>query len=85
MPPNFFLLHATKEGLCYRIVIAATSATHARTEMMLATETQPRITAELRALIRMNNDFADRLSPPNRHQQCIQYNFRLFMPNIFFP
>src|SRR5262245_45516428 len=65
------LLQTAKERLGDGIVPAIPFAAHARLEAIRTTESSPRITAVLRALIRVNQRPA-RSTPAHRHQDRIE-------------
>ena len=67
-----FLLQAAEEGLGDGVVPAVALAAHARLEVIGATEAPPRIAAELRALVGMNQRAA-RPSATDRHQHGVEH------------
>jgi hypothetical protein len=64
----FLLLEATEEGLYHRIIITVPFATHAWQQAMRLAEPIPFIAAELRSLIRVDNDLILGLVSPHGHQ-----------------
>jgi hypothetical protein len=70
-----FLFQAAEERFGNGIIPAVAASTHARLQMMCATETKPVVAAVLRSLIRMDDHRFSWLASPHGHQKRIHDQF----------